>query len=473
MTMRDIGSRLELFVDDWLISRRQGVTLKLHHPEPKEIALSFADVPWEGDVCFYVTVLKDGGTYRAYYRGKPTTTPDGTDDEVTCYAESQDGIHWTRPSLGLFEVMGTRANNVILDGSWAPITHNFCPFIDTRPGVPANERFKAVGGWFDALHPETFRHGVGIFGFASPDGIHWRLLSEQPLIPHEVYPFHTDTAQISIFWVEAEQRYYGYIRTWLPNERRPIWEGAGGNIRWIARITSPDLVHWSSYEMLDFGDAPPEHLYTNQIHPYIRAPHIYIGFPFRFLPERRPVPEHPVLGIADGVFMTSRDGLHFHRWLEAFLRPGRDQNNWTDRNMHMALGVWQTAPDELSCYWVENYRHPTCRLRRGTLRLDGFVSAHADYAGGELVTHPLLFSGKELVLNYATSAAGSVRVEIQDAEGHAIPGYALADCPEMYGDQIEQAVRWAGGSDVSALAGQPVRLRFVLKDADVYALRFR
>lgn len=471
--MREIGSRLELFVDDWLISHRQGVDLKLHSPQPKEIALNFGDVPWEGDVCFYVTVLKDGGTYRAYYRGKPTTTPDGTDDEVTCTAESQDGIHWTRPNLGLYEVMGTRANNVILDGSWIPATHNFCPFIDTRPGTPDSERLKAVGGWFTALHNEPLRRDRGLLGFASADGLRWRLLSEQPLIPPEVYPFRTDTAQTSIFWVETEQRYYCYIRTWRSSGQKPAWTGAGGDIRWIARITSSDLMHWTPYEMLDFGDAPLEHLYTNQIHPYVRAPHIYIGFPFRFLPERKPVPEHPVLGIADGVLMTSRDGLHFHRWLEAFLRPGRDQNNWTDRNMHMALGVWQTAPDELSCYWVENYRHSTCRLRRGTLRLDGFVSAHAGYAGGEFTTHPLTFSGKELVLNYATSAAGNVRVAIQDAEGHVLPGFALDDCPEIYGDQIEQAVAWGGNTDIGRLAGQPVRLRFVLKDADVFSLRFR
>jgi hypothetical protein len=470
--MRDIGSRLELLVDDWLIADRQGVELKLHHPMPRETVLAFADAPWEGDVCFYVTVLKDGGTYRAYYRGKPTTTPDGTDDEVTCTAESQDGVQWTRPNVGRFEVMGTRANNVILDGSWIPATHNFCPFIDTRPGTPENERFKAVGGMFDTRNTANFRHGVGVFGFTSPDGQFWRLLSEKPFIPHEVYPFRTDVAQNSIFWVDAEQRYYCYIRTWQPDDR-PIREGMSGNIRWIARITSPDLVHWTPYEMLDFGDAPLEHLYTNQIQPYVRAPHIYIGFPFRFLPDRKPVPEHPAMGVADGVFMTSRDGLHFHRWLEAFLRPGRDQNNWTDRNMHMALGVWQTAPDELSCYWVENYRHPTCRLRRGTLRLDGFVSAHASYAGGEFTTHPLVFTGKELVLNYATSAPGSVRVEIQDAEGHSLPGSTLADCPEMYGDQIEQAVAWGENTDVSGLAGQPVRLRFALKDADVYSLRFR
>jgi hypothetical protein len=127
----------------------------------------------------------------------------------------------------------------------------------------------------------------------------------------------------------------------------------------------------------------------------------------------------------------------------------------------------------MSVYWIEDYEHPTARLRRGTLRLDGFASLNASYSGGEALTHPLTFDGRELVLNYATSAAGSVRVEIQDAEGHALPGYTMDDCPEMYGDQIQQPVSWNRGSDLGALAGQPVRLRLVLKDADVYSLKFR
>jgi len=79
----------------------------------------------------------------------------------------------------------------------------------------------------------------------------------------------------------------------------------------------------------------------------------------------------------------------------------------------------------------------------------------------------------ELVINFATSAAGSVRIEVQDADGKPIEGFALADCPETFGDAIERTVRWKAGPDVSRLAGRPVRLRFVLKDADLYSFRFR
>ena len=90
-----------------------------------------------------------------------------------------------------------------------------------------------------------------------------------------------------------------------------------------------------------------------------------------------------------------------------------------------------------------------------------------------MTTKPLVFSGKELILNFSTSAAGSIRVEIQNANGEHIEGFALADCPDIFGDAIERVVSWGTGSDVSQLAGKPVRLRFMLKDSDLYSLRFR
>ncbi len=80
----DIGSRLELFVDDYLIEDLAGTRLVLHHPRPAEVVLRFQR-PWEGAFCAYVTVIKDGEKYRMYYQGEPNATPDGTGDEVTCY----------------------------------------------------------------------------------------------------------------------------------------------------------------------------------------------------------------------------------------------------------------------------------------------------------------------------------------------------------------------------------------------------
>jgi hypothetical protein len=112
-------------------------------------------------------------------------------------------------------------------------------------------------------------------------------------------------------------------------------------------------------------------------------------------------------------------------------------------------------------------------LRRHTIRIDGFVSVQAPLSGGQFVTKPIVFAGKQLLLNFSTSAAGSLRIQIQDDNGKAVPGFTLADSEEIFGDDVERVVSWNGRSDVGHLAGKPVRLRFVLKDADLYSIRVR
>jgi hypothetical protein len=110
---------------------------------------------------------------------------------------------------------------------------------------------------------------------------------------------------------------------------------------------------------------------------------------------------------------------------------------------------------------------------RYSLRTDGFASVNAPYCGGEFVTRPLTFIGRELVLNFSTGAAGSVKIEIQDTDGKSLPGYSLAEATELIGDAIERVASWKSGPDVSKINGRSVKLRFVMKDADVYSLRFR
>ncbi len=432
----NIGSRLELFVDDYLIERTNGVEQELHHPVPQNVAIPF-DAPWEGATSFYVSVFRDEDRCRAYYRGSGQEGE--TYHELASYAESPDGITWTKPVLGLYEYGGNRDNSIVWMGKGS---HNFTPFRDTNPACKPEERYKAVAGG-------------PLIALASPDGVRWAPMREEPIITEGAFD-----SQNLAFYDTVQGQYVCYLRDFTDG------------VRHIRRATSPDFLTWTTPEWLDFGDAPKEHLYTNAITPYFRAPHLYFGFPKRFVPNRKVVAEHPEMGVSDGVFMCSRDGLHFRRYVEAFLRPGLDPLNWTDRNNHIAYGMIETAPGEISLYWVENYRHPTCRPRRGTIRTDGFVSMSAGVPGGEFVTKPLTFDGKRLSLNYETSAVGSVRVELQDEAGQALPGYALDDCPEIYGSEIEHTVAWKGGSDVSALAGKPVRLRFATVDADVYSMRF-
>jgi hypothetical protein len=172
--------------------------------------------------------------------------------------------------------------------------------------------------------------------------------------------------------------------------------------------------------------------------------------------------------------MSSRGGNRYYRtFMEGFIRPGIGLQNWVSRTNYPALNIVQTGPTELSIYVGKNYAQPTANVHRYTLRLDGFVSVNAPYAGGEMVTKPFVFKGKKLYLNFSTSAAGQIRVEIQDASGRAIPEFSLAECHPLIGNEIDRAVSWKSSKDLSRLQGRPIRLRFVMKDADLYAVQFR
>ena len=475
VTAIDIGTRLELLVDQYLIEKLDNARLVLHTPAAREVAIAHNE-PWEGNTSGYHTVFRDGALYRMYYRGHAMTDARGklemAHSEVTCYAESVDGIHWTKPQLGLFSWEGSKENNIILLGDG---THNFCPFKDSHPDCKPEEAYKAVGGTIN----------TGLLAFKSADGIHWSKLRDEP-----IYQDGAFDSQNVAFWDEARQRYALYFRFFSKGK-------LGDGLRLIATAESKDFLNWTERKPLIYPDSPDQQMYTNQVQPYYRAPHILFGFPTRYV--ARPLTEHvkqldPVqlrskmtkayervgTDLTDGLFMTSRDGLKFRRWDEAFLRPGpQGEGRWMYGDNYQALGLVETTPSiqvgpqEISLYAEEKAWRDDRRLRRFAIRVDGFVSAQAPLSGGEVVTKPLKFDGRELVINYATSAAGSIRVEIQDAEGQAIKGYALADCPELYGDSIEQAISWKNGSDVDKLSEKVIRLRFVLKDADLYSFRIR
>jgi hypothetical protein len=426
--VRDIGSRRELFVDRFLIDRLENAQLKLHAPQPA------APMTQPADNMEYGTVIRDGDLFRLYTRDGRGAKFDGDASEVTRYCESHDGIHWTKPELGLFEIDGSRRNNVILHEP--PFCHNFCPFLDSRPGVPPEQRFKALAG--------TVK--TGLVAFVSADGIRWNKLRPEPVITWtREYAF--DSQNVS-FWSESEGCYVCCFRHFLDQK-----------LRSICRTTSQDFVNWTEPQPMR-PNFPGEHLYTSLTHPYFRAPHIYIATPTRF---------HPARGEStDILFMTARGGNAFDRtFREAFIRPGLDPARWGNRSNYAALNVVQTGREEMSIYVTP--------FRRFTLRLDGFASVHASADPGEVVTHPLRFSGNRLVINYSTSAGGAVQVELQTADGRAVPGFTLSDCRPIVGDAIEHRVVWgegAGNGDLSSLAGQPVRLRFVMTDADLFALQF-
>lgn len=517
-TPADIGSRRELFVEETLIDRIGGkASLRLHHPVPQNVVLNH-DAPWEGSGSIYHSIFKDGDRYRMYYAAGHLDVTSagvnaGTHSQFCCYAESDDGIHWKKPNLGLYEFQGSKANNIVMIkqkiGDATSVPGEPAVFKDENPNVPADALYKAL---LPANRmPQDQRRGL--LAFKSPDGLHWTPMSDQPILNAGAFD-----SQNLAFWDATQGHYRAYWRYFTEDGHsdKKVWNPQGD--RAIRTATSKDFLHWENQKDLSYVDSPSEQLYTNQVKPYHRAPHLLIGFPARYVerghqdrpgheargsagPERialwseslRALPEfeHRLWraksserygrAISESLLMASRDGVKFKRWNEGFLRPGIERKGtWNYGHQFIGWSPVQTkstiegAPDELSLYAVESYWTDTSdRLRRYTLRLDGFVSVQAPMSGGELITKPIQFSGNQLCVNFATSAAGSLRVELQNAQGKALPGYSIDECDELFGDTLDRKVHWKSNSDLSSLNGQPVRMRFVLHDADLYSYQFR
>lgn len=434
----DIGQRRELFVDDALIENTGGASFAMHRPEARDVAI-VCDRPWEGNISAYYTLFADGDIFRMYYRGAhwDEQAKRATHPEFACYAESRDGITWVKPELGLHEFAGSKANNIILTGSG---THNFTPFRDTRPDCPPEARYKALAG-----------DGKGLLAWQSPDGVRWSLIRNTPVITNGAFD-----SQNLAFWDSVTRRYRAYWR----------YFEAGSGVRAIRTAYSEDFLTWNDETDLAYDKAPPEHLYTNAIMPYARAPHLYLGFPTRFQPKNQQV--EPVL-------MTSRDGIHFNRWPEPLIPIDAPRDRDGNRSNYITSGLLQlpAEPGLLSVYATEAYyAGPGSRVRRFVFRTDGFVSLQAKSQPVDVRTKLIRFSGQSMQLNFRTSATGSMRVEVQSADGSPLPGLSLADCDELRGDAISKIVTWKSGKTPAIAAGQPVRLRFQLKDADLYSMNF-
>jgi len=171
-----------------------------------------------------------------YYRGNDWDPKTGrSSGECVCYAQSSDGISWERPELGLEEFAGSKKNNIIWTGYGS---HNFSPFKDLNPKCKPEEQYKALAG------------GRGLKALKSPDGIHWSLMQDDPVITKGAFD-----SQNLAFWDSVRARYVDFHRM-----------GRDG-YRDIMTCTSDDFLHWSEPVFLEYPGSPKEHLYTNQITP--------------------------------------------------------------------------------------------------------------------------------------------------------------------------------------------------------------
>lgn len=534
-----IGSDKQLFLGPWTEDGRDGyliesmkhVTMTMNEARATGERLLDLDRPWESvehsDTWMYPRswVLKDGSTFRMYYSVFPRYP---LAHHFTCYAESDDGLHWTKPNLGLFTWDGSRNNNIILPNDEFKYRVTDCVgatvFIDPNASSP-EERYKLMvlletshGDGYQAPGRSLPKVRKGQYVFSSPDAIRWRLMRTD-----RVNPGANDT-QFSVFWDERIAKYvaYGRIKREVPGLREyfeayrrerygddPEFEGLSRE-RSVGRMVSDDFIQWGEEEQviapdeIDSANLPtglPRRMdyYGGNVVKYSEARDAYIAMPNAFYHwkldefDKYPIQywkkSRYLPSTMDVQLMTSRDGVKWHRapGRKPFIRLGPEGSFWSKT-------IWPSniirVGDELWIYFigldVAHSLDQDRRIReilrrekphkgshgRAVLRLDGFISADADYTGGELVTKRLLFSGKFLQLNVDTSAGGTVKVEIQDASGKAIPGFSESDSDEINGNYIRASVSWNGKTDVSSLAGKPIRVRFILRDTKLYSFQF-
>lgn len=449
-----VGSKKQVFLDGALIASSAGVTLSLNPPRKTGERCIVAERPWEGHrVCAYNTVVEDGGIYKMWYDAIANDK-----SRWLCYATSRDGIHWEKPSLGLVAFQDSKDNNIVFPHTPSSRHEPGCVFIDRNPRCPPDKRYKMVCSYDGP-------GGSGTYVGASPDGLRWTLLTDKP-------SFRWSDTNNRAFWDERIARYVGFVRVWAP-------------MRKVGRCEFDDLTDWGREKIVlsyDGHDPPNVDLYTNGTVEYPWADNAYLMFPSAYYHFPAP-PAGPRRndGTLDVRLAVSRDGI---RWSRPDRRPFVAlgvEGGWDDGALYMGTGMIRRGAELWMYYAGFDFTHGNYNMRRDrfkgaisrlVLRLDGFLSLDAAYEGGTCTTVPVVFEGTRLDLNVQTSVAGSLQVEILDGNGRAVPGFTLEQSDPIRGNFIARTVTWKGREDVSALAGTPVRLRFAMRDAKLYAFHF-
>jgi hypothetical protein len=514
----DIGDRRQVFLDGRFLAVASGVSLREHPPVKAGDVLLRPEHPEHTIVGAYVTVLFWKGAYHMWYdaftaiggpfsaNGSAVEEEDFPVHRYVCYARSRDGIVWEKPAFGLARAEPFVEPNIVIGlgaGGYAGSVGDVGS-VEVDPHAAGGEDLVLV---LRRKTPEVDQLDL----HRSADGVAWRLAHAR-VMSYTSKKHHLDSQDV-VFWDDRIGRYVAYVRRGV--DKTP----GSARVRTVARAESPRLDRFPDVDaspvVFQWDALDPEHVdpvtgrrsskidyYTNATVKYPWADDAYYMFPSAYFHYDAHLPEFAQekptnAGVLDVRFAASRDGITWNRLgRRPFVRPGLE-GDWDSRAVYLVRGLVPGASErELFLYyrgsdqphgWDRNPRNVrilraaglhslrnTSGVRRLVLRRDGFISARAGHAGGVFATPVLRFSGGELRLNVNTSASGELRVELQDELGVPLPGFTLAEADMIHStNEIERRVTWRGNSDVSPLAGRPVRLHVTMRDVDLYAFQFR
>lgn len=496
----DVGDRRQVFIDRLFLAESKGIEITLHRPRKTGEFTLKPERPWEsGGIGPYSSVLWDGKTYHMWYHAMDTFQWDqGHNNGSICYARSNDGIRWERVEAGLVEYKGDRRNNIVFGhGANDVILNQDGGMVFLDPNASAEERFRMVC----RFGPK----GKGMRVYSSGDGIHWKLTHPSIVTARPDDKMgHLDSQNV-VFWDETLRKYVAYVRYNRPEKlgrARSISRGESDRLDGFPFVQDMTVVSQPDPDDLMEDGLPAVDFYVSAAVKYPWADRAYFMFPTAYYHYSNMLPEFEKAcpanaGPLDSQFAASRDGITWDRFdRRAFVPLGmKGEFDWG-----CARVVWGLVPDvegrEMYLYyrggdWLHGWdrnennkrllteaglgasRNLAC-ISRVVSRRDGFTSARGAYVGGEFTTPALKFSGRELVINVDTSATGMVRVAILDEAGQPIDGFTADQCDLIHTtNEINRVVSWKHDHDVGKLAGKPIRIRFLVRNADLFAFQFR
>jgi hypothetical protein len=453
-----LGAKRELFADDYRIESATDVERVVHPATKRGAPLIVADRPWETSVYIYGSVLTDipgAPKYQMWYTcfwDNPVVNQ--PDVYYLCYATSADGITWAKPNVNQIAFNGSTANNIV--GEWGgTVAYN--------PTEPVATRYRML-----AFKPNPPEEILGYYAYHSSDGKAWTQSSPDPVLPYGDVSNVIYNPDIDRYIATTKQRTVN-IAT-IP--------GTNDRMAWVS--TSEDFLSWSASRLAVESDARDDaaamgrggiegQIYGMPVYPYEST---YLAFPWMFevSGNRTAAGDGPIYA----QLASSRDLVRWSRPERDPVLPLGRAGAWDD-GMLFTSTTLHTSADRVSVYYgAFRFDHgggvgQTASIGLASWRRDGFVSL---YNGGDdpgtVVTRPFTFTGGTLHLNTVVGTGGGVKVEVLPATGTTpIAGFTVNQANTITGDQLDATSSWA--QPLSTLAGQQVRLKFHIDNADLYS----
>ena len=490
--------RTILFVDDGDILYRSGTERVLNpakrfggNPVVKQ------DKPWEAALG-WVSVHRDPGSgkYQLWYQAYAGNRAQEKRMRcVVCYAESGDGIHFTKPNLGLFPFNGIQDTNIVLvaNGGYSDRYGNSVVF-DPRD-KDANRRYKMA---YTDFAVDGGKEYPGLNVAFSPDGIHWTKYPKAPL--HRTsyghyespVPYTDETGgelwnnpltmsdAVDVFYDPGRKSFVNYGKMWI--------DGPAGGMHWkhaMGRIESKDFMNWGDASLVltpDDQDPPSVEFHTSPVF-YYKARYFCLNQILNRAVDG---------GVMDIELMVSRDGFAWERpFRKEFFLP-RNRSGQFDSGSILTNSTPVILDKEIRFYYGGYQGGATGGDDENMPSGIGFASIPIDrFAGirpvpksdqptlskplehiGQVTLKPVdLGKVRSISLN-ADASPGLIRVELLDSTGRRVRRFSAEDCVPIKGDSLEHAVMWRDVTPADLPRGGYM-IRIHLDNATVYALSLR